>query len=220
MLFSSNEILCYSERDYEQHMMFDAVFFLLFIAIKHIELKQNYFYIEPKYLEMYSDMSQPYNCDDLDTILFYRNIMKCAMIVICPSGNKGYLLDFVTRIVEGVHKKYITGSGATLDTKRRVKIYEVEGEMSVTIRPERRKIKVAKMLGSLGALRPSDPMFCQSSNDGVPPNKSLSSHIQLPNGNVEQTSTPTTLRDRETAESILSLFQSSTYSTTRIFSQS
>eukprot|EP01035_Chromulina_nebulosa_P017498 gene17498-23054_t len=66
-------------------------------------------------------------------------MIKVAIQVIPASGNKGYLLDMVTRIVEGHRKKYITGSGATSDTLRRVKIYETEGNVHVAERPERKK---------------------------------------------------------------------------------
>ena len=58
--------------------------------------------------------------------------------VLPPKSKKAHLLDLVTRIVEGNNVKYITGSGETQATRRRVAIYELEGNITPLPRPPRR----------------------------------------------------------------------------------
>ena len=65
--------------------------------------------------------------------------MKIAQLVITPKNHKNHLLDIATRISEGKNMKYITGSGQTLATTRRVMIYEREGMIAPVRRPDRKR---------------------------------------------------------------------------------
>ncbi len=82
------------------------------------------------------------SCDDKEksTLLKFRNIMAVAIQVLPPKSKKAHLLDLVTRIVEGSQVRYITGSGETLATRRRVLIYEREGNIVPRKRPNRKPI--------------------------------------------------------------------------------
>lgn len=53
----------------------------------------------------------------------YRNMLAAALKVIPGKWNSNHLLDVVTRIVEGKDKKYVTGSGATKQTRNRIDVY-------------------------------------------------------------------------------------------------
>lgn len=147
-----------SECQYEQRLYFDAVFLLLYLSMKR-EILKSLFCDEDEFLDHYGDLCHSLVNDEINTLVLYRNIMKVAMTIIPASGNKGLLLDLVTRLVEGHQRKYVTGSGATIETKRRVRIYENEGEIKVIIRPERRKIKDARILGSLHKIRPKEAPY-------------------------------------------------------------
>ena len=61
--------------------------------------------------------------NEVATLLKYRNMMAAALEIIPAKWNSNHLLDVITRIVEGKEQKYITGGGATKQTKRRLDIY-------------------------------------------------------------------------------------------------
>ena len=58
-------------------------------------------------------------------LLTFANIMKVALLLM-SKPKKAHLLDLVTRISEGRNAKYITGSGQTAQTARRVMIFQYE----------------------------------------------------------------------------------------------
>jgi hypothetical protein len=68
--------------------------------------------------------------------------------VISPEGKKDHLLDLVTRLAEGKHKKYIAGSGETPWTSRRVLIYRREGNVQKNKRPPRRSAADREMMAT------------------------------------------------------------------------
>ena len=82
---------------------------------------------------------------ELMTLLKYRNMMAIAILVLPPKSKKAHLLDLVTRIVEGNDVRYITGSGETVSTRRRVTIYETEGNITPLPRPPRRSPNESNM---------------------------------------------------------------------------
>lgn len=72
-------------------------------------------------------------------LLQFRNMMVFAQMVIQPANHKTHLMELVTRVCEGRHQKYITGSGETRATRNRVLIYRVEGCVEKTPRPPRKE---------------------------------------------------------------------------------
>lgn len=58
-----------------------------------------------------------------ELLFTYRNMLAAALKVIPGKWNSNHLLDVVTRIVEGKDKKYVTGSGATKQTRNRIEVY-------------------------------------------------------------------------------------------------
>ena len=62
--------------------------------------------------------------EELEILLKFRNFLAIATPrVIKPNGNLEHLLDLCTFMTEGKSRKYITGGGATIPTRRRVLIY-------------------------------------------------------------------------------------------------
>ena len=129
--------------DYEIRLALDACFVLLFYYYYKDSLNELFYTnVEFMTINIYNTLCQDItDVEELQNTINFRNMMKIAMQIIPANSHKGLLLDFVTRLVEGSEKKYITGSGATIETQRRVKIYENEGQVVVAIRPERKKNK-------------------------------------------------------------------------------
>ena len=64
---------------------------------------------------------------ELVLLLNFRNFMKvCTTAFPTAKFQKAHFLDIVTRLSEGHHMRYVTGSGAKAATERRVLIYERE----------------------------------------------------------------------------------------------
>lgn len=74
-------------------------------------------------------------------LLFFRNLMAVALLILPANHNRAHLLNLITRITEGRCVKYVTGSGAMRSTRRRVLIYEREGKIVPSIRPPRKDSK-------------------------------------------------------------------------------
>lgn len=126
------------ENDSLKRLFHDAVFVLLFCIKKREELNLSFVSVEI-FTNLYPDISKHMKLDDLNTITCFRNLLVACMKLIPAFNNKGYLLDLVTRLCEGFHKKYITGTGATMPTKHRIQIYAAEGKVKVAKRPRRKK---------------------------------------------------------------------------------
>ncbi len=123
----------------ERRMCFEAGFILLYalrpevqgLIVRDIKLL----------LKQYPEFeAEDVDEGELDLLLSYRNVMKIAQEVIPPRYNKRYLLDIVTRIAEGRNKTYVTGSGQTPATARRVLIYMRESGVTPLPRPPRRNL--------------------------------------------------------------------------------
>jgi hypothetical protein len=68
--------------------------------------------------------------NELRKLYQFTNFMKVALLLFPnPKFKKAHLLDLTTRASEGRRVKYITGSGQTIDTSRRVRVYEREAGM-------------------------------------------------------------------------------------------
>jgi hypothetical protein len=92
-----------------------ALVLLLSSRLERQDLKVNFqqFLSEnPEFLSMDSQ--------EQELLFTYRNMLAAALEVIPGKWNSNHLLDIVTRIVEGKDKKYVTGSGATKQTRNRI----------------------------------------------------------------------------------------------------
>jgi hypothetical protein len=120
---------------------------------------------------------------ELSILLQYRNVMSVAMLVLAPKSKKAHLLDLVTRIVEGNDVRYITGSGETAATRRRVAIYENEGNIKPLPRPPRKNFPgFFKSSGSMVSMPSSSgDSTCSSSSSSNSSHEGNSSkhHIVL-----------------------------------------
>jgi hypothetical protein len=72
------------------------------------------------------------------SLLAFRNFMAVSLTLEVAKNNKAFHMEICARLSEGFAAKYITGSGQSSATSRRVAIYEREGDVT----PEgSRKIK-------------------------------------------------------------------------------
>jgi hypothetical protein len=78
------------------------------------------------------------DASELDDLLVFCNFMRAASISMKSAKNKRRLLLDVCSLVEGKHRTYITGSGASERTLRRVLIYERETGTTKVERPIRK----------------------------------------------------------------------------------
>ena len=72
---------------------------------------------------------------ELRALLHFRNLTKVTLMLLHPLNKKAHIMDLVTRICEGRDVKYVTGSGEKKSTRRRVLIYEKEGDITPIPRP-------------------------------------------------------------------------------------
>lgn len=70
--------------------------------------------------------------DELAKLLHFRNFMAVAVCLLGDGSNKGRFLHLITHICEGKDVKYVTGSGQSSATERRVLIYLRESGATVT----------------------------------------------------------------------------------------
>jgi hypothetical protein len=71
-------------------------------------------------------------------LLRYRNACRIALTVIPARRNKALIMKIAERL-EGSQKDYITGGGQSTEVKRRVQIYEKEGNIQAEKRPPRER---------------------------------------------------------------------------------
>jgi hypothetical protein len=121
--------------DDERRLCFEAAFVMLFALRSE---NDNLIYKTVEELKFY--YPEFHDCKDVElgVLLTFRNVMRIAQELIQPRYHKKHLLDLVTRITEGHMQRYVTGSGQTLATKRRVTIYQREGNVKPLPRPPRK----------------------------------------------------------------------------------
>lgn len=85
---------------------------------------------------------------EAQNLLRFRNYMAAACILIDAKKSKNLLLDLVARVSEGKAAKYVTGSGETIGTSRRVRIYRKESG----ILPVQRSVKTKAEREAIAAL--------------------------------------------------------------------
>ena len=125
----SNENMSRWKKTDERRLCFEVAFIMLYNFIRKQENAHLMFESLDQLLAAYPEFQEVEEAE-LKTLLTFRNVMKIAQLVIAPKNHKTHLLDIATRLAEGKNKKYITGSGQTPGTTRRVLIYEREGNMT------------------------------------------------------------------------------------------
>jgi len=92
------------------------------ISINHTDIMN-----EQKFLENYIEFSNLPK-EEIILLLRFRNIIKIAITMLDSTHIKQTCMD-IGSILEGTGKKYICGSGETLQTKRRVLIFRKEANV-------------------------------------------------------------------------------------------
>jgi hypothetical protein len=124
-------------REDERRLIFEAAFVMTLFLMP---LSRKYLWNSvDTLLDRYPPFTKVEEVEQV-TLLKYRNMMSIAILVLPPKSKKAHLLDLVTRIVEGNEVRYITGSGETAATRRRVAIYEKEGNIVPLPRPPRKNM--------------------------------------------------------------------------------
>ena len=80
-----------------------------------------------KFLENYSDFINLHE-EEINYLLIFRNVVKIIINMFESKMIKQICMD-IASILEGSGKKYICGSGETLQTKRRIYIFRKEGNI-------------------------------------------------------------------------------------------
>lgn len=124
-------------RSDEKRLSFEAAFLLLFS--KREEADDYKIRTISAFLQKYPEFKDDAMIEaaEQEKLLKFRNMMKLAQLFIPAKNHKEHLMDLVTRLVEGREQKYVTGSGEKPATRRRVLIYEREGEIRPVPRPPR-----------------------------------------------------------------------------------
>lgn len=139
-LLGENLVL-YKKED-EKRLCFETAFVLLYFL--RPECKGLRMGSTGELLKHYPELQEVDDPNELKVLLEFRNMMKVAQEVIPAKQHKNHLIDIVTRICEGRDYKYITGSGATVHTRRRVLIYEREGGITPEPRPPRKNERASR----------------------------------------------------------------------------
>lgn len=129
-------------RSDEKRLCFEAAFLLLYSNKE--EADDSKIRTIPAFLQRYPEFKDDAMIEptEQETLLKFRNMMKLAQLFIPAKNHKEHLMDLVTRLVEGRDQKYVTGSGEKPATRRRVLIYEREGEIRPVPRPPRTAVTV------------------------------------------------------------------------------
>ena len=135
-LSQSTSILKLHRSD-EKRLCFEAAFLLLYSNKE--EADDAKIRTIPAFLQKYPEFKDDAMIEptEQETLMKFRNMMKLAQSFIPAKNHKEHLMDLVTRLVEGRDQKYVTGSGEKPATRRRVLIYEREGEIRPIPRPPR-----------------------------------------------------------------------------------
>jgi hypothetical protein len=73
--------------------------------------------------------------------------MFVSFFTLGPVNNKGFIIGLIPRLVEGAAARYVTGSGETLQTRDRVKVFCTEGNFEKPKRATKRaRIAFAKTI--------------------------------------------------------------------------
>eukprot|EP01035_Chromulina_nebulosa_P020744 gene20744-26896_t len=137
-------------REQEHRLIVEAAF----IVLMYIHVIRNTLTIDTPKVKFYTNyedvlatygMFKDFQSIDISEIeqkklVYFANFMKISVLVM-QKPKKAHLLDLVTRMAEGRVTKYITGSGQTPFTARRVHIFEVESGVKPTPRPPRKEKK-------------------------------------------------------------------------------
>lgn len=132
-------------REQESRLVYEAAFIVLYYC--HI-IRETESMATPPYVPFYKSYEdihkqfghlkefQSVDIGELEQrkLVSFANFMKVALLLM-PKPKKAHLLDLVTRISEGRSAKYITGSGQTILTARRVQIFQFESGKSLICCP-------------------------------------------------------------------------------------
>lgn len=112
-------------------LAFETAFVMLFMRKpEHQSFLSNLIFKDlTPFFEKYPEFQTDIDDLEISLLLTFRNVMAIAQSVIPAKKHKNQLLDIVTRITEGRSQKYVTGSGQTEATSRRVLIFSREGDV-------------------------------------------------------------------------------------------
>lgn len=120
-------------KDNEKRMSFQALF--LFILRRYIPSRYTDL---DHFLQGYPEFRERQPAEQ-ERLRLTANWMDLAFHAITPKSNKTFLMNLIPRICEGRSARYITGSGETLATSDRVRIYRVEGGCEKIQRQSRKR---------------------------------------------------------------------------------
>lgn len=129
------------KKDDERRMCFECA--LMLLVAKRQEFREAHFVGTDELLERYPEFASS-DTDELMLLVTFRNFMCDAVKLVEAKNHKNYLLDLCTRVAEGRHVKYITGTGQKESTSRRVLIFQREGNIVPVSRPPRQRLSAGE----------------------------------------------------------------------------
>jgi hypothetical protein len=103
-------------------------YFFCIDLITKLSISKNIFNYDKKDLLKNYPHYEKLENDEIQSLIKFRNILKCALLIMTAKTNKQKLFIIIPLLV-GEGKRYITGGGQKKDTERRVEIYNFEGNV-------------------------------------------------------------------------------------------
>jgi hypothetical protein len=134
------------EKIWTKESYMSVALWVLFFAItgEHYPSAQLKYQNVNAFLEAYEGYFNDLEPAEQEILKDEANWFNVVSTLLPPSKSKGLSIQVVPRLVEGWQAKYVTGSGQTDTTKRRVHIFEKEGGVAPHVREGSRRIKIEK----------------------------------------------------------------------------
>ena len=118
-----------AKHNWTKESAMSVALWVLFFAItgEHYPAAQLKYKNVKAFLEAYEGYFNDTDPAEQEMLKNEANWFKVVSTLLPPDKNKGLTIQVVPRLVEGWHAKYVTGSGQTEATKRRVHVFEKEG---------------------------------------------------------------------------------------------
>ena len=182
-----------AKHNWTKESYMSVALWVLFFSItgEHYPTAQLKYQNVKSFLEAYEGYFNDMEPMEQETLKNEANWFKLVSVLLPPSKNKGLSIQVVPRLVEGWYAKYVTGSGQTDATKRRVHIFEKEGGVVPSGRGGRTAVSTKKKKPTKAA-RKTKPSSSKKSTVKSPSSKADAS------GRVYQRKTAATTESQPT----------------------
>ena len=127
-----------AKNNWDKGSLMNVALWILFFAItgEYYPTEQFKYQNVQAFLKAYEGRFDGMEPEEQEMLKNEANWFNVVSTLLPPSKNKGLTMQVVPRLVEGWQAKYVTGSGQTEATNRRVYIFEKEGRVMYWIKPQ------------------------------------------------------------------------------------